>query len=240
MKAKQIFFFFSQILLPCVKRKQANTKAMAPRPSTSKQTIKPMAKPKPAGKRQRPSASDDLPLPAVDSLGLGKAPLRFAEESDEEEDRGIDADDDEDEDDGDEPFPEVDLGSSGSEGEDEEEEEGDTDEYEAAMLAELEAEDGALSSGEDDKDLSDLDELIARNTTKPDESEATPGTSWEDEDLPKDFMKRSKLVKSAITGQDKTEWEGGIDAGYGSDSSTEEVTWLSKVFEELGLIFWDL
>ena len=60
-------------------------------------------------------------------------------------------------------------------------------------------------------------------STKPNENDDTPGTSWDDEDLMGDYMKRSRTVVSNITGGEMTKWDEEIDAGYGSDSSTEEV-----------------
>jgi hypothetical protein len=39
-----------------------------------------------------------------------------------------------------------------------------------------------------------------------------------------DFMKRGEKVKSKITGKYKFQWEEEIEAGYGSESSTEEVS----------------
>jgi hypothetical protein len=39
----------------------------------------------------------------------------------------------------------------------------------------------------------------------------------------RDYMKRSRVIKSDLTGKDKTVWDEEIDAEYASDSSTEEV-----------------
>lgn len=171
-----------------------------------------------------------------DSLGLsGDQPLQFG--SDDEEDDGQVLGEDEDDDDDqqqEEEFPEIDQLESeddeeeessfdGSASDDEEEEEED----EAALLAELAAEDGDSDTG------SDLSSLIRRHTTKPEEGDAnsTPVTSWEqDPTLPGDYMRRAKVVKSEITGGDITKWDEEIDAGYGSDSSTEEVSLFGRRF----------
>lgn len=194
----------------------------APKPSTSK-----VPATKPASiKRKRRSVEEEEAQTAfnsVDSLGLGPDALEFGSEGEDDDGEVLEDDSD---DEVVEAFPEIDGESSdgsfdGSADEDDEEEDD-----EAALLAELEEED-------EESDGSDLDELIRRNTTKPNEGE-TPGTSWEnDPSLPTDYMKRSKVVKSAITGGDLTQWDDEIDAGYGSDSSTEEVSGLGspcKVF----------
>lgn len=213
-------------------------RARAPRASTSKAAPPPPPKAavtkKAAPRKRRAQDDEDEPLPAkVDSLGLGKEALVFGSEGEEEDemhgDSGSEADQEE-------PFPEVDFGSSddeeyssGSGGSDDSDDEslGEVDEdEEAALLAELEAEDAELGSSDDEEDEpSDLDQLIRLNTTKPNEKD-TPGTSYEDPELLGDYMRRSKTVISAITGIEKTEWEEEIEAGYGSDSSTEEVRWL--------------
>lgn len=202
----------------------------APKASTSKQLPpKPSAA---APKRKRRSQEEEdaqNAFAAADSLGLGPEALAFGSDGEEEDDGEILAEDDDEEDQVEEPFPELDFGESeedGSfDGDDDDDDSADDEslgevdpDEEAALLAEIEAEDAEESDG------SDLDELIRRHTTKPDEGE-TPGTSWEeDPTLPQDYMRRSRLVKSKITGQDKTEWDQEIDAGYGSDSSTEEVS----------------
>lgn len=187
-----------------------------------------------------PDSTADQTAAAIDSLGLENgAALEFGSD----DDAGVDEDAafDSDEDDGaEEPFPELDVQDSDGDaaeedyddddGDDdsfdgiaEDEDEEDLDEDEAALLAEIEAEDAERAASSDEDGPSDLDELIRRNTVKPNENDVTPGTSWEDSDLPQDYMKRSRVVRSDITGQDKTQWDQEIDAGYGSDSSTEEV-----------------
>ena len=56
--------------------------------------------------------------------------------------------------------------------------------------------------------------VIRRNTSKPNENDDTPGTSWEGaDDLLGDYMKRSKTVVSEITGGEMTKWDEEIDAG---------------------------
>lgn len=212
--------------------KASTSKALPPRPSTA------------APKRKRRSQEEEdaqNAFAAADSLGLGPEALAFGSDGEEEDDGEILAEDD-DEDEVEEPFPELDFGESedgsfdgeddGDDDDSEDESLGEVDpDEEAALLAEIEAEDAEEDDG------SDLDELIRRHTTKPDEGE-TPGTSWEeDPTLPTDYMKRSRTVKSKITGQEKTEWDQEIDAGYGSDSSTEEVSlqFGSHTFDSLGL-----
>lgn len=176
--------------------------------------------------RKRAAREEEATVQQLDSLGLGNA-LAFG--SDGEEDEGAMVEDD-DEVEVEEPFPEVDFGISTDEdffsgsGSEDDEEEDDSEEQntddEAAMLAELEAEDAELS---DSSDGSDLDSLIARHTTKPYEGDMTPGTSYEDPTMLKNYMARARTVISDITGGEKTIWDEEIDAGYGSDSSTEEV-----------------
>lgn len=207
----------------------------APKASTSKQ---PAPAPKPSRKRRSQEEEEAASaFASVDSLGLGPQALEFGSDDDEEDDAAVM--DGESDDEPEEAFPEVDFGESDEDedgsfaGEEdandddedvsEDEKELDTDD-EAALLAELEAEEAEALAASSEDDGSDLDELIRRHTTKPNEDE-TPSTSWEqDPTLPKDYMKRSRTVTSAITGVEKTQWDEEIDAGYGSDSSTEEVS----------------
>lgn len=210
-----------------------------PRQSTSKVKIAPTKSSAITRKRQVDPASDSDSEP-VDSLGLNNKPLQFDSDDgldDEELEAGY-SDQDDDELEG---FPELDVGESEEEGEFEGDEEDLQDEVtdseeeeeleepdsaeEAALLAEIEAEDAqGLDSSSEEEDGSDLDSLIQKNTFKPDES-ATPITSYDStHDLPKDYMKRSRVVKSDITGEEKTIWDEEIDADYASDSSTEETT----------------
>ncbi|POY74510.1 hypothetical protein BMF94_2270 [Rhodotorula taiwanensis] len=155
-----------------------------------------------------------------------------------------------------EAFPELDLDASASEGEDLADDESFDGEYdsddiedelddEAQLRAELENEQNEILSGssddDDDDDTSDLDELIRRNTVKPDEHEpeissipgqnralGERGLAADDDDaykgLQRDFMKRSRTVKSGLTGKEKTVWDEEIEPDYASDSSTEETT----------------
>ncbi|GAA6019946.1 hypothetical protein JCM10207_003346 [Rhodosporidiobolus poonsookiae] len=128
----------------------------------------------------------------------------------------------------------------GSVGSDDEEDDLDD---EALLRAELEAEQNEIfsSSGEDEEDDSDadLDTLFARHLSKPAELDAEPsalpgqnrylgetgGSENEDEQgLPRDFMKRSRTVRSKVTGGDITVWDEEIEPDYASDSSTEETT----------------
>lgn len=190
--------------------------------------VKPSVKPPRASTSQPPKASrkrapaesdDDSATLPTDSLGLGDAQLAFGSD-DEVEDEGEEAEEETgDEDD----FPEVDL----EEGSEDETEDGDDEldsDDEAALLAELEAEEAedALTSS----DGSDVDEFIRRHTVKPDErdAETIKHDGWEDNALLPGYMQRSHTVTSKITGQDMTKWDEEIDAGYGSDSSTEEVS----------------
>ncbi|GAA5820298.1 hypothetical protein JCM11251_005563 [Rhodosporidiobolus azoricus] len=126
----------------------------------------------------------------------------------------------------------------GSVGSDDEE---DMDE-EALLRAELEAEQNEIMSSSDEADEeddgSDLDALIARHTSKPAELEAEPSAipgknaflgegrrragEAEVEEQEMDFMRRSKVVRSELTGKEKTVWDEEIEAEYASDSSTEE------------------
>ncbi|MCP6717680.1 hypothetical protein NL524_30825, partial [Klebsiella pneumoniae] len=82
----------------------------------------------------------------------------------------------------------------------------------------------------DDEDPSDLDELIRRNTSKPAEEEALPSAipgqnralgegrgSDAFGGLPQDYMRRSRAVKSKVTGKDKTVWDEEIEPDYASD-----------------------
>lgn len=182
-------------------------------------------------KRGKRSEEEEISLPAIvlDTLGLGEGQLMFESEDDEAEDEDLEV---EEEDGEGEAFPEIEFGESD---EDDLEFDGDEDDAddsddsslglvdpdeEAALLAEIEAED-ALEEEDDEEDA--LGKLIREHTTKPDESDAM-GAAYEDPELLKDFMRRSRTVISEITGVEKTEWEDEIDAGYGSDSSTEEVS----------------
>ncbi|GAA6034052.1 hypothetical protein JCM8097_000668 [Rhodosporidiobolus ruineniae] len=215
----------------------------------------PSAAPNPRKRRQSsPSTTSAAALPratAAHSLGT----LAF-------DDEGNDNDDDNDVlaasgDDSDaEAFPELDAdapvdGTDGGEedgdlvddddddsfdgefGSDDEEDELDD---EALLRAELEDEQNEILSASDEEseyDGSDLDELIRRSTTKPDEAVAEPSaipgqnrllgeTGGGDDDLPTDFMRRSKTVRSKVTGREKTVWDEEIEPDYASDSSTEE------------------
>lgn len=172
-----------------------------------------------------------------------------------------------------EAFPELDLDASASEGEDLADDESFDGEYdsddiedelddEAQLRAELENEQNEILSGssddDDDDDTSDLDELIRRNTVKPDEHEpeissipgqnralGERGLAADDDDaykgLQRDFMKRSRTVKSGLTGKEKTVWDEEIEPDYASDSSTEEVRHASDLHaqdEELTERWW--
>lgn len=168
------------------------------------------------GLRKRKTASRD-DEPPENSLQIGTSQLNLGGGESEDEQVGSgeeqsESDEDEDEDD----FPEVDFDNSGDSLEEGSSEEEESDEE--RILRELEDEEE-----NDEEDGSDLDELVRRHTSKPDESERTPGTSYED--VPTlDYMKKSQTVKSAITGEEKTEWPDAIEPDYDSDSSTEETT----------------
>jgi len=197
----------------------AKPTAKAPRASTS-------ALPKPSRKRQT-QESDDEPTtaaPAIDSLGLGDAELAFGSDDEVEDDGEIASGQSGDEDE----FPEIDDQEASEDDEefesgDEDDDEEDSEDDEAALLAELEAEEGESNSSADG---SDLDEFIRRHTVKPDErdAETIKHEGWEDDELLPGYMARSHKELSKITGQEKTVWDDEIDAGYGSDSSTEEAS----------------
>ncbi|BGP16275.1 hypothetical protein JCM10213_007719 [Rhodosporidiobolus nylandii] len=136
---------------------------------------------------------------------------------------------------GDEEDGDDDDSFDGSVGSDDEEDELDDEEL---LRRELEAEqDEILSSSDegDESDGSDLDALLARHTSKPAELEAEPSAlpgqnaalgefSAEAAEAIRqgDFMRRSKKVRSKVTGQEKTVWDEEIEPDYASDSSTEE------------------
>ncbi|GAA5838859.1 hypothetical protein JCM3766R1_004231 [Sporobolomyces carnicolor] len=176
------------------------------------------------------STKNSVPLlPPTASLGK----LDFGSDAEDDGDV-LERDSDEGDDGPEDAFPEVDLQDSDPEddsfdGSADEEDFEDEDEDEEALLRELEAEEDedVLSQSSED-DPSDLDELIRRNTSKPTEDEApTPFTgleALEQEGVMRDYMKRSRVVKSDVTGKDKTVWDEEIDAEYASDSSTEETT----------------
>lgn len=213
-------------------------------PIASTSTIPTPKTAKKSNKRRTEEEVEEV-LPTLDSLGLGKEALSFGsdgedDEMDEifgdEEGLGLDGDDGQDDE---EAFPELDFGESeddgdfsGEDGEEDEDEDSEDEslgsvdpDEEAALLAEIEAEDALSSSSsqEDNVEESDLDAFLRRNTSKPNEND-TPSTSYEDPSLMKDYMRRSRKVISEITGIEKTKWDEEIDAGYGSDSSTEEVS----------------
>lgn len=209
----------------------------APRASTS-------AAPTRSSKRAaatRDDAQDDLPAVVLDTLGLGSRELVFDNEDDSGEESAGDSA--EDEDDAGEAFPEIEFGDEEEDddedfsdeielneeySEDDEDDESlglvDPDE-EAALLAEIEAEDALEAAEEEDT----VDKFLARHTSKPNEASELHGSFTEDPTMLRDFMRRSKTVISSITGEEKTEWDQEIDAGYGSDSSTEEVSLDSTV-----------
>lgn len=209
--------------------KAAVTKSQTPRSAATTTTASNSRKRRQTDEDEQPAAL----TARVDSLGLGDGDkLEFGSDDDAGVDEDGELDGGSDDDGAEEPFPELDVEESDDDDDDDDEsfdgslgddDAEDLDEDEAALLAEIEAEDAAAASSAEEEDGSDLDELIRRNTVKPNEDDVTPGTSWEDNDLPKDYMKRSRTVQSQITGQEKTQWDEEIDAGYGSDSSTEEV-----------------
>ena len=176
------------------------------------------------------STSKSTPLlPPSASLGT----LDFGSDGELDQDDGDVLDQDSAEEGEEEAFPEVNLAGSEDEQDDsfdgsaDEEDFEDEDEDEEALLAELEdeEEEDLLTSEEDP---SDLDEMIRRHTSKPIEDDApTPFTSrelLEEQGVMRDYMKRSRTIKSKLTGKEKTVWDDEIDADYGSDSSTEEVS----------------
>jgi len=191
------------------------------------------------------TAAVPAPTPARDSLGT----LAFDDEGDADDADVLAASSDDDGSDAAlEAFPELDLEASdadaGDEDEDDDdsfdgsvgsEDEEDDDDDEAQLRAELEDEQNEILSDDDDEegDPSDLDELIRCNTVKPDEgvaeASAIPGQNAAigerngEHDLPPDYMRRSRTVKSKLTGKAKTQWDEDIEPDYASDSSTEEV-----------------
>ncbi|KAM0791153.1 hypothetical protein ACM66B_005638 [Microbotryomycetes sp. NB124-2] len=171
---------------------------------------------------QSTSVRDDLN--AVEGTQLGRLEIDDAG-GDELAEETAAASDDDDDDDGE--FPELDVGDDQDEEESDsfdEDDVEDSEQDEQALLRELQEEE--QDDEDDEEEGSDLDSLIKRHTSKPDERDAedtfTPSTSWDDQSLPKDYMKRGTIVKSDVTGQDKWHWDEEIDGGYGSDSSTEE------------------
>ncbi|GAA5857566.1 hypothetical protein JCM9279_002515 [Rhodotorula babjevae] len=195
-------------------------------------------------KRRQSSPSTAAPAPQAaaqrDSLGT----LAFDDEGDHDDGDVLAASSDDDDTAALEAFPELDLAESdqgdvdddsfdGSVGSDDEE---DDDDDEAQLRAELEDEQNEILSDDEDDgddDTSDLDELIRRNTFKPGEGVAEassiPGQNAAigerdgHNDLPLDYMRRSRTVKSKLTGKAKTQWDEDIEPDYASDSSTEEV-----------------
>lgn len=217
-----------------------------PRASTSAQTTKPTSKKR--GKRGEDDEEEEIKIPDIvfDTLGLTPGgELLF-------EDEEVDDDDDDDiielegeGDDEEEAFPEIEFGeeeddedfSEDLEFDDEGDDSDDSSlglvdpDEEAALLAEIEAED-ALS---DEEAADPISRFIQQNSTKPNEAEDST-TVYEDPALLRDYMRRAKTVISDITGVEKTEWEHEIDAGYGSDSSTEEVRALACSSNDIALM----
>lgn len=198
-------------------------------PRNTKASTSTLGNPRKRRQSDQEVASSNTPLlPATASLGT----LDFASDGEpDEQDDGDVLDQDSEGEGQEEAFPEVNLEDSDREddsfdGSADEEDFEDEDEDEEALLAELEAEEDEDLSSEEDP--SDLDEFIRRNTTKPVEDEApTPFTSveaLEQEGVMRDYMKRSRVIKSKLTGKDKTVWDEEIDAEYASDSSTEDVS----------------
>ena len=201
-------------------------------------------------KRRQSSPSTAAPAPQAalqrDSLGT----LAFDDEGDHDDGDVLAASSDDDDDTAAlEAFPELDLAASDNNDDDDDDsfdgsvgsgDEEDDDDDEAQLRAELEDEQNEILSDNDDDDdddtdddTSDLDELIRRNTFKPDEGVAEassiPGQNAAigerdgHNDLPLDYMRRSRTVKSKLTGKAKTQWDDDIEPDYASDSSTEEV-----------------
>ncbi|GAA5909660.1 hypothetical protein JCM6882_008457 [Rhodosporidiobolus microsporus] len=194
----------------------------------------------------KPSTSSATP--GADSLGK----LEFGSDAEGDDDADVLAASDDDEGSDAEAFPELDLSApvddededdeDGTDGDEEDSFDGsvgsDDEELdeEALLRAELEEEQNEILSSSDESeedDGSDLDALFARHTSKPAELEAEPsaipgqnrflgekGDGFGQEET--DFMKRSRVVRSKVTGQEKTVWDEEIDAEYASDSSTEE------------------
>ncbi|BGO91429.1 hypothetical protein NBRC10512_003089 [Rhodotorula toruloides] len=199
-------------------------------------------------RQSSPSTSTALASSRAPAASTSLGTLAFDDEgADDAADADVLASSDDDEHDA---FPELDLDGSAEEDADEEDsfdgsvhsddEEDEMDDEELLRL-ELEAEQNeilsALSDAGDDDDPSDLDELIRRNTSKPDEDEpepsAIPGQNKAigegrngaaESDLPPDYMRRSRTVRSKLTGKEKKVWDDEIEPEYASDSSTEETT----------------
>lgn len=210
-------------------------------------TAKPAA-PAPNPRKRRQSSPSSSTAPAASSrASAASTSLGTLAFDDEEADDPADADVLASSDDEHDAFPELDLEGSaddeedsfdGSAHSDDEEDEMDDEEL---LRAELEAEQNEILSASDDDDEdddpSDLDELIRRNTSKPDEDEpepsAIPGQNRAigegrngaaETDLPPDYMRRSRTVRSRLTGKEKKVWDEEIEPDYASDSSTEEVS----------------
>lgn len=199
-------------------------------------------------RQSSPSTSTALASSRAPAASTSLGTLAFDDEgADDAADADVLASSDDDEHDA---FPELDLDGSAEEDADEEDsfdgsvhsddEEDEMDDEELLRL-ELEAEQNeilsASSDAGDDDDPSDLDELIRRNTSKPDEDEpepsAIPGQNKAigegrngaaESDLPPDYMRRSRTVRSKLTGKEKKVWDDEIEPEYASDSSTEEAS----------------
>lgn len=231
-------------MAPSTRSAALATAAAAPaKPSPS------VAASNPRKRRQSsPSSATTAAVPATTAARESLGTLAFDDEGDADDADVLAASSDDDGPDAaHEAFPELDLEASDADAGDEDddddsfdgsvgsEDEEDDDDDEAQLRAELEDEQNEILSDDDDEDEdpSDLDELIRRNTVKPDEgvaeASAIPGQNAAigerngEHDLPPDYMRRSRTVKSKLTGKAKTQWDEDIEPDYASDSSTEEV-----------------
>jgi len=185
-----------------------------------------------------------VPKPAVNGASKKRAAVQPADEDDEEEDEGflngdgLDMSEDEEmaevaegeEEDDDEDFPELDSGSD--EGDDEDEEEDDEEDgsesgYNSSDIERLyedgdEDDDTPATTPSSSRENLTIDEklsrMIAKSSVKPDEAIGTDGQI----SLAKDG--KGRLVKSKfVEGSYIREYDE-YEAGYGSESSTEEVS----------------
>jgi ribosome biogenesis protein ERB1 len=220
---------------------------MAPRP------VQPSASTSRSSKRTNGfSSTTGRPGPSRPAPGPKKRAVEEVEEEDDEDDFAsnggeleVEADDeeegDDEEDDEEEAFPELDSGSELGDDADmeldsdkeaellDDEETGSESGYNTSDIEDMEERSDAPSSStsappspfSSSKDLSTdekLSRMIAKNTIKPDDNVGTDGR------ISNAKQGHGKLVKSKLVeGGFKREYED-VEAGYGSESSTEDVS----------------
>lgn len=228
-------FFLSSPSYPSLHPNSSYCSTMAPTASSASR------------KRKTVEVAPPAPAPQPVEALTGELVL----ESDEELLEDGMARDDEDED-GEEPFPELDLGSSDEEDELEgdgnaaedddvaDDEDADDDDDDAALsdsdsegynssdidgLSDNSTQPTSYSSRRS-RSKSPLSNFIAANTTKPDERD--PSILLRPED-----PLAGKMVVSELTGRPKRVYPD-IEAGYGSESSTEDVSPVAKLGSRTG------